>query len=509
MAKLFIPFGSLNLDGALHTHASRLNDFSLIEGMDDVIPGPQDTTLPRRSLSVVTTPALGAKALGCISIRTGEGADLVFAGTSAALYKATSTVTATFTFSDVSIAGGYSTGTGEVWEFVEWQGTNDGGAVVKQSLIATNFTNDVQRIFHTPGSGSTTVTFSALIGSPAVPPKARHIGVIGQFLVLGNTQTISASTNFTPARVWWSAFGAPGDFTPSATTQADYEDLTTGGAVQKVVGGNEYGYIFQQKQVQVMRYVGGTTIFDFAPINFAEGTPIPNSVVPYDGAVYYISDQGFHALSGVEAKNIGNNVVDRYFWRTVEQTRFYEVTATFDPVNKLIIWAFPTDTAGYCKKALAYHIPTGRWARWTEDIELLATIRQGEPSVKVIAFNTAHKLCTFTSDAAVAATITTKAIQPVPGRRWQCNGARILADMGYTGATLTGNISVKWSDSPLPATSPSASTSVSLNPDNYINLRTAGRFQQFTVSLTAPNAGADGTMKYTGMELDYEVLGER
>jgi hypothetical protein len=506
MAKLFIPFGSLNLDGPIHTHPSKLSDLTLIEAMDDVIPGPQNSTLPRRSLSVVTTPALGAKALGCISIQSIAGEDLVFAGSAAALYKATSTITATFTFSDVSAAGGYTTATGEVWEFAEWQHTVQNAT--SRRIIATNFTDAVQE-YRFRSTSSTTVTFISLISTPAVAPRARHVGIIGQFVVLGNTQTISTSTFYTPSRVWWSAFGVPSDFSPSATTQSDYEDLPTGGAVQKVIGGNEYGYIFQQKQVQVMRYVGGTTVFDFAPVNFAEGTPVPNSVIAYDGAVYYISAQGFHSISGIETKNIGNNLVDGYFWRTVEQTRLYEVTTTFDPLNKLIIWAFPTDTAGYCKKALAFHIPTGRWARWTENIELLATIRRGESSVKVIAFNTDHKLCTFTSDAAVAATISTKAIQPVPGRRWQCNGARILMDMGYTGATATGSMTVKWSDNPLPASSPSASTSVSLNPDNYINLRTAGRFQQFTLSLTAPNAGADGTMKYTGMELDYEVLGER
>lgn len=502
MAKLFIPFGSYNADGPAYQHPTRWNDIVMLENYDDVIPSSQNSARPRQSLSVVTTPALTGKALGCISIRAPAGADFVFAGDATKLYKATSTSTATFTFSDVSVSGGYSTGAGELWEFAEWQVTSEG--TVSQSVIATNFSDLVQRIFHSPASGSTTVTFQAMITSPAVPPRARHIGVIGQFVVLGNIQTISASTFYSPSRVWWSAFGSAGDFTPSATTQCDYEDLSTGGPVQKIVGGNEYGYIFQTKQIQVMRYVGGATIFDFSPINYAEGTPIPSSVITYDGGVYYISHQGFHAIYGTESKNIGNNLVDRDFWSTVEKTRLHDISVASDPINKIVWWAFPTSTAGYADKMLGYKIDDGRWVRWNQTLELLAQIRGDQAEPKFIAFNTDHKLCTFTSDAYVKAQFETKALQPVPGRRWQVNGARVL--MGGSGVMSAGTCQAKVYDTPLPSAAPSFTTSVNINPENNFPMRVAGRYIKLHIELTPGSAVVNS---YIGMEIDYEVLGER
>lgn len=504
MPTFFLPFSSLNIDGPKATSFSRMNDISLWEDYNEAIPGPQNAALPRRSLSVVTKPALTGKCLGVASFALQNGDDIVIAGDSAALYKAYSTVTATFTFSDISKAGGYAAATGETWEFASYRQGAEAGI---QRIIATDFTDHVQCI-GVRGNVSTTVTFSDLITS-STKPKARHLGIIGQFLVLGNTdQATSSTAALTPFRVHWSAFGNPLSFTPAASTQCDFEDLQTGGAVQKIVSGNEYGLIMQENQVQVMRYTGGTTIFDFSPVAYAPGTPIPNSVVQYAGSVYYIAADGFKALNGLDLKHIGSNLVDRYFWRVVNQARLYEISSGVDTLNKMIWWAFPTGSAGYADVMLGYKYDDGRWARWFQDVEVVAGIRRGLQSEKFTAFDTAHLLATFTSTAIVNAQFETKALQPVPGRRWQCNGLRVIMDNSGTGITPTGSVQVRVYDTPMPSASQSFLTAVSLNPENNIPLRVAGRWMSFTLTL---NCGATGatTTRYVGIELTYEVLGER
>lgn len=510
--KMFIPLTSMNVDGATHTHPSKGNDLASMYSIDDLTPGPANTYMARRSLSTITTPALASKCLGFASFTNAiTGLDIVIAGTSTALYRATSTITGTFTFSDISNAGGYSTATGETWEFAHYTSYEAGeGGYGVDRIIATNYSDPIQYLAFSTVQASTTQTFSVLITSPTPAPRCRHLAVIGQFLVMGNVNvTTSATASVAPSRVWWSAFGNPRNFTPSGTTQCDYEDLAAGGAVQRVTGGNEYGYVFQQSRVQIMRYVGGSTIFDFSPAATAQGTAIPRSIVEFDGAVYYITNHGFQRLYGAEQQHIGDGFVDQYFWNTVEQTRLYDVTATYDARNKLVMWAWPTGTDGFATRVLVYHTASGRWVRWSEDIEAMAWIREGMSGEMLAAFDTDHILKTFTSAAAVPAVFSTAAIQPVPGRRWQLNGIRLLVDTAFSGGTVTSSVAVQVADSPQPSAAWSSLTSVSFDRDNYARMRTAGRFQRIIVTTQAPNAGAAGATKYTGIEIDYQVLGER
>jgi hypothetical protein len=502
MSKFFVPFNTHNPAGPHYTPPERWSDIAVVDQCIDVLPGTNGYSWARRSLSVVTTPSLTGKCLGVASFRNQAGADMVFAGDATKLYRAFSTVTATFTFSSIGGAA-YNTASGELWEFAEF--TRPSGTL-QQRIIATNFSDHIQSI---PIRGSTTMTFSDLIPS-GTKPKARHIGIISQFLVLGNIDTATSSTvDYAPSRVWWSAFGDPTSFTPSPATQCDFEDLQSGGGVQKVIGGNEYGLIFQQEQVQVMRYIGGTTIFDFSPIPYAPGTPIPSSVIAYGGAVYYISHEGFMRITaGMGVERIGQHTVDDHFWRVVEQTRLHDISVAAFPLHKLIIWAFPLDTAGYAKEMLCFRFDEKRWVRWDETAEVIGEIRKGQPSHKLIAFNTSHQLCTFTSNTPVTAVFSTNVLQPVPGRRWQCNGVRLLMDNAGLGVTPTGSVSAKVMDSPLPSSTPASLTAVNLNAENFAAMRTAGRFQKFSMSVNVGAAGMDNA-RYVGMEIDYTLLGER
>ncbi len=498
--KMTLPMNSLNIDGPLFTVPSKQSEFAIWDDYNEAIPGPQGSAFIRRSLSALTTPALTGKCLGVESFRNQAGLDMVFAGDATKLYRAFSTATATFTFSSIGGAA-YNTAAGEVWEFAEF--TRPSGTL-QQRIIATNFSDHVQSL---PIRGSTTMTFSDMI--VGTKPKARHVGIIGQFCVLGNIDVaVSSTADYAPSRVWWSAFGDPTSFAPSPATQCDFEDLQSGGAVQKIIGGNEYGLVFQQEQVQVMRYTGGTTIFDFAPVAYAPGTPIPTSVLYYGGSVYYISSSGFEELKGLEIRHIGANIIDRFFWSSVEQSRLHEVTVSVDAFNKMIVWAFPTTTLGYATNALGYKLDDGRWTRWKTNlaVEALGRIRKGLSTEKFVAFDIAHKLGTFTGTMTTAQ-FTTKCIQPVPGRRWQCNRVRPLMDNKSVAGTATATIQVATMDHPYTVPSYSTATSLSASENSWA-LRTAGRFQRFLMTFTTAESDPLNT-EIAGIEIEYEVLGER
>lgn len=489
----FIPFSSLNQD-VNYTHPTRANDATVIGDYDDVIPTAANAAVPRRSLSSITTPALTGKCRGFSAARDKQARDIVLAGDSTHLYRAFSTLTGTFTFSAIHSLS-ITMSTCATWEFAHFE-----ESPTSTSNFATNGSTPVLR---SQFRHSVTMSFVAL-SSPSV--RARHIGVISRFLVLGNTsEGTSATGSYAPSRVWWSAFGTPTDFSPSAATQSDWEDLASGGAVQKITSGTEYGLVFQERQVQVMRYVGRDVIFDFSPINYAPGTPIPNSVIAYNGVVYYISREGVIALNGLDIQRIGNNKIDRHFWETVDQSRFHDITSGVDHANKIIWWAYPTDTAGYSKRMLGYKSDDGRWTRWFQDTEAVGTIRQGLPGEMFVAFDTDHKLKSWTSNAFVNGVFQTKRLQPDPGKRWQCNGITLY--MSGIGTLTTGTVTARVFDSLHPSAAPSSTTAVTLRAnETYFPLRVAGKYIDFTLTL---NPGSSTETRYIGMELDYVVLGDR
>ncbi|HZC81908.1 MAG TPA: hypothetical protein VE222_09375, partial [Nitrospiraceae bacterium] len=152
--------------------------------------------------------ALTARCQGAYFMRDSAANVYNFAGDATKLYKL-----GTATYADASGAT-YATAIDDWWEFTTWG----------QTVIATNYA-DVPQVI-TLGGG----TFSALGGSP---PKARHIAVIKDFVVLGNVTDGTAAPN----RVKWSALNDSTDWTISTSTQSDEQDIQgDGGWVQKIIG---------------------------------------------------------------------------------------------------------------------------------------------------------------------------------------------------------------------------------------------------------------------------------
>ncbi len=316
----------------------------------NVIPGARAGTYqPFRDLSAISTNALESEALGSAVARDSSNNIFPYAGTASKLYELRANE-----WNDESKAGGYSTNIEDVWEFAIW----DRG----QQVIATNFTDPVQTIAI---GGGVSGDFADLITSTN-KPTARHIDVVRDFLVLGNTN--DATDGARTSRVWWSAIGDPADFDPDATTLSDYSDLPSGGWVQKIVGGAEYGVIFQEKLIRRMEFIGSPVVFDLPAADRKRGTPIPNSVISFGRNIFYISEEGFFVFNGSSSEPIGNNRVDKEFWRIFDLANKEKVSTAIDLENKLVLWAFPAASS------VPNTIFVYKWDQpsWTEirDIEL-------------------------------------------------------------------------------------------------------------------------------------------
>ncbi len=451
------------------------------------------------------TNALTEEALGVFSATDPSNNIYVYAGDASKLYEMVD-----LTFTDESKGGGYTVASGDIWEF----------ALFKDRVIATNFTDPVQ--FITVGGGATGA-FADLITSTN-KPEAKHVAVVRQFLVLGNT--IDATDGHIPNRLWWSAFNDETDFDPDATTQCDFEDFAEGGWVQRVVGGAEYGVVFQEKQIRRMEYIGSPVIFALPSVDRSRGTPIPNSVISHGRDVFYISEEGFFRFNGSQSIPIGNQKVDRTFWNQFDSSEKVKVSAAIDPLNKLVAWAFPAGAPDVSRIYL-YNWGVDRWAEVPISLRILIrTQTQGFTldgldtistnidtgftesfdsdawkggKVRFAAMDTDDKLAYFTGPN-LAATVTTTEAQPISGRRSFVNSARPLID-----GTDSSDTTVTYLKRARQQSAISTSGTAVINADGDTTLRSEGRYHRFQINVPA---NKDWTYAQ-GVEITYSPTGKR
>lgn len=294
------------------------------------IPGPSN----------ISTNTLDARPQGGASYHAQDGTVTIytFVGTIDKLYSYGG-----HAFTDVSKMGGYSTATTDSWEFAQWG----------NMVIATNYSDPVQVI--TLGSPP----FADLAGSP---PKAKHIAVVDNFVVLGyiNNGTVL------PYRVQWSGIGNSTTWTVSATTQADFNDLfNDGGVIQKVVGG-EFGLIFQERCITRMSYIGAPLIFQFDLVESARGALAANSVVKIGANVAFLAQDGFFVFDGQQSIPIGDGKVDQTFFNDVDISTLYLMNVSTYPTENIICWSYKSLTAQTpaCDTILLYNYSPDSKVRW-------------------------------------------------------------------------------------------------------------------------------------------------
>lgn len=370
------------------------------------------------------TDALDGAALGSVWIKY-SGSYYNFAGDSTKLYQLSAG-----SYSNVSIAGNYS-GI-QSWEFIRWG----------DRMIAISLENVPQ--YFDMGTSS---LFANLAGSP---PKAKHGGVIRDFIVLGN---LNESSTAYPNRLRWSGFNNSEIWTPSLSTQSDFQDLQYGGAVQKIVPGEE-GYIYQEDAITRMTYVGPPVVFQFDIVERERGAYAANSVCWWGSTHYFYAQDGFYAFNGVQSTPIGQGKVDLYIRNDLDTNDLENMVGAVDRKNRLVVWQYPSLSKG-ANQLITYHIPTGKWTLIDQSTEWLAEHSSSGYDLDTIdavltngidtdsfnmdanaytggeislgAFNTSHQLGTFTG-ADMTATIDTGEFDAPNGKRLAIKSLRPMSD---------------------------------------------------------------------------------
>lgn len=202
--------------------------------------------------------------------------------------------------------------------------------------------------------GSST-DYAALAGSP--PSAPRTIAVVRDFL-----QMAPASNVLT-----WCAQNDPTDWTPSATTQADSQEIPEGGIIMGQVGG-QYGTIFMESAIYRQTYIGSPIIFQFDKISANTGLLHDGTIATHDDMIFFWSGEALLMLvGGQQIIPIGRGKVDKFLRDDMERAATAPsafLSACIDPQNQCycLLYGAQDDVADIQKKILFYHWPSQRWS---------------------------------------------------------------------------------------------------------------------------------------------------
>ncbi|MCG8693993.1 MAG: hypothetical protein MI806_22540 [Minwuiales bacterium] len=445
-------------------------------------------------------------ARGAFSARGSTGLTFNYAGDAGKLYRLSNSAA-----TDQSKLGGYSLDDGENWEF----------AVFGDKLIATSIATRPQVV--TLGG----TQFADLAGNP---PQARHVCTLGKqdsFLVLANVNDVGGD-GLVPNRVQWSAAGDETGWV-SGTDLAGQQDLQgNGGWIRRVCGG-EFGVIWQEHSIWRMDFVGAPDVFSFAEVEEGRGTPSPGSVTRIGNTFFYLGWDGFYAFDGVKSVPIGANKVNARFYNEVDQSRFDRISSAVDPVQNIVVWAYPTgDSKGNADpdKLLLYDINNDRWSRAEVDLELIyaalsdsitlddldtlfASIDDVTPSLDsrqwvgnallLAAFDRGHKRAFF-NGATLPATLETGEVNANPGGTAHVSSVRPLVD-GASHSAVSVQVGTRQRQSETVSFSPN----LLLNEIGEADFRRDARYHRFRTVI----AGGENWTHAVGVDPVIRPSGKR
>lgn len=479
---MFVPFGQFAPD------LQDLGNQAGLTGISNAIP----TQTGYRHFKGLSTfsDALPTRCYGGIAARDSASNVYVYTGTASKLYRLLSAA-----WQDVSslTIGTYSTGATDRWQFAQWN----------QNIIATNGTDPVQNI----ALGG--ANFDDLAGSP---PVAKHLAVVRDFIVLGNTED-------NPSEVRWSGFNDAESWAVSSTTQAGLQPLRGGaGWVQAIIGG-EYGVVLCERGVFLMQYIGSPIVWQFDEVLPDVGTPASGSATRIGDMVFFLGQDGFYSLTqGQQWKRIGANRVDSFFWNDLNATYIRNVRAAVDKNAGNVYWIYPNkqSTDGTPNRVLIYSWVNDRWGSVGYSLEELFMTALGGSSLDQLGglgsiddlnisfddaafagdslssfggIGTDHAMGFFNGSALAAEFITAEG-ELVSGRRSLVNSVRPVIDGGDSPTVAVGSRNEQ-SDAVV------YTGNISLNRNQTCPFRVNARYTRAKVNVTGPFTDALG--------VDYEA----
>ena len=426
--------------GAWLPDLDSMNPVAHLRDAQGCLPG-LNSYRPLKSLNAVTD-AMTARCRGITAVRDIDNAAHMYAGDATKLYELEASG-----WTDRSKVGGYTTATTTTrWRF----------ATFGDRVLATNGLDAIQYI-----DASTAATaFADLAGSPGT---AKFVSTYGEFVFL-------AALGSSGMAIKWSAIGNSEGWT-AGVGLSDEQEFADGGNITGMATTRAALYVFQEKCIRRVYFVGGDVIMQIDKLVENIGCIEPNSLVQYGQRCFFLAEDGWYMWDfESQPQPIGLEKFDRWFLDDSARDYWYAMSAAIDPKNRVFACGYASSSAGSDTPdhVLFYNYELGKatWAPITHEI-LAPSIALGvslddltgdldadysisfdDPYYQGGAFyfgavNTDHKLASF-AGANVAASFEMSPAMLFDGRRTSIAWTKPLADT--TDATCAAAAKVRPGD---------------------------------------------------------------
>lgn len=386
-----------------------------------------------------TTDALTSRCIGVAAVRDIDNVAHMYAGDATKLYELEAGV-----WTDRSGGGGYTTaGSTTRWRF----------ATFGDRVMATNLLDPIQYI----DASTAAPQFAALGGSP---PKAKYISTYNEFVFLGALESNGMS-------IKWSAIGDSTGWT-AGVNLSDEQEFADGGNITGFATTQAALYVFQEKCVRRVLFVGGDVIMQIDKIIEKIGCIEPNSLVQYGQRVFFLDEDGLYMWDfESQPVPIGHEKFDDWFLDDSERNAWPYMSVAVDPRRRVFAIGYVTTANGGSTpdRILFFNYQLGRASYADVAHEILApalalgvtlddlvgnldadySISFDDPYYQggafyFGAFTSLHKLGNFNGDN-LEATFETAEQAFMPGRRASVQWIKPITDA--TGATCAAGAKVK------------------------------------------------------------------
>jgi hypothetical protein len=253
-------------------------------------------------------------------------------------------------WTDYSRVGGYTTATTST----RWRFTQFGDRV-----IATNALDEIQYL----DASSAATAFDDLAGSPGL---AKFVATYGEFVFLG---ALGSNGN----SIKWSAIGDSEGWT-AGVNLSDEQEFADGGNITGFATTKAALYVFQEKCIRRVLFVGGDVIMQIDKLIENIGCIEPNSLVQYGQRCFFLSEDGWYMWDfESQPVAIGNERFDRWFLSDSARGYWYSMSTAVDPKNRLFACAYASTGAGadYPDTIFFFNYELGRASYARQTLEIL------------------------------------------------------------------------------------------------------------------------------------------
>jgi hypothetical protein len=338
-------------------------------------------------------------------------------------------------------------------------------------------------------------------------PVAKYITTVRDFVVTANVGGVAN-------KVQWSDINDFTNWTSGSASQSDFQLLPDGNTIQGITGG-EFGIIFLEKAIVRMSYVGSPLFFQFDTIARNLGCLASGSITQFGAMSFWLADDGFYSTDGNTVTPIGVEKIDRYFFDKLDYNSLSTISASIDPVNKLVVWNYPKSAGG--RELLMYNWQIQRWSRADTDVTTMAYAATATTTLEALDnFGTIDTL-----PASLDSSIWAGGIATLKGTRGQYivafNGSSATADIvtpdleiGFN-STITlartqidnGSSTVKVASRKMLDDTITFSSAVTTSDENRASLRSSGRYHRLSITPTGNWTSA------IGVDVDITPRGTR